>query len=174
MRFTFALLLALVGCNRDRPETKADPAPAPAPLRAGAELLIGTWQVEGFEGAPELQAQVNTPEAQTLRIRYTDKTVTIIAPGQLPLSSTYEVQETKPGMVRFKNGTDLVVITFRDNDHMTIDRQGNKYGAKMKMRRAPDQLPAGPGGSAVISLPYGSARVVGTNSAGHPIVKIGP
>jgi hypothetical protein len=187
VRFLLVLLVtsnALVACNRDRPETKADPTP-PAPvvvLRPGAELLIGTWQVEGFEAtsasnaasAAALQAQVNSPEAQTLRIRYAEKTVTIIAPGQLPLASTYEVLESKPGMVRFKNGQDTVVITFRDNDHMIVDRQGNAYGARMKMRRAPDALPAGPGGSAVISLPYGSARVVGTNSAGHPIVKIGP
>lgn len=155
---------------------------APAPLKPGAELLIGTWQVEGFEAssaagsasAAALQAQVNSPEAQTLRIRYSDKQVTIIAPGQLPLASTYEVLESKPGMVRFKNGTDLVTVTFVDSDHMIVDRKDNAYGARMKMRRASDALPTAPPGSAVISLPYGSAKVVGTSKAGNPVVKIGP
>lgn len=183
MRFTLVVCLGVLACNRDRPETKADPAPAVAvPLRPGAELLAGTWMVEGFEptsavnasSAAALQAQVNSPEARALRIRYGEKTVTIIAPGQLPLSSTYEVLESKPGVVRFKNGTDFVVITFRDNDHMTVDRQGNAYSAKMKMKRTTDALPTAPAGSAVIALPYGSATVVGTNSAGHPIVRIGP
>ena len=183
MRFTLVLVLVLLGCQRDRPESKADPTPpVVASLRAGSELLIGTWQVEGFEAsspagaasAAALQAQVNSPEAQSLRIRYAEKSVTIIAPGQLPLSSTYEVLESKPGVVRFKNGTDFVVVTFRDNDHMIVDRQGNAFGARMKMRRASEVLPSAPGGSAVIALPFGSAKVVGTSSAGHPIVRIGP
>lgn len=183
MRFTLVLTALLLGCERDRPQPQADPAPTvAAALKPGAELLIGTWQVEGFEAsspagaasAAALQAQVNSPEAQTLRIRYADKTVTIIAPGQLPLSSSYEVLESKPAVVRFKNGNDFVVVTFRDNDHMIVDRQGNAFGAKMKMRRAPDLLPTAPSGSAVIALPFGSAKVVGTSSAGHPIVRIGP
>lgn len=184
MRLILVAVVALLGCNRDR-TAEPDPTPAAAPaapLKPGAELLIGTWQVEGFEAssaagaasAQALQAQVNSPEAQTLRIRYGDKNVTIIAPGQLPLSSPYEVLESKPGMVRFKNGTDFVVVTFRDHDHMIVDRQGNAYGAKMKMKRASDVLPAAPGGSAVISLPYGSAKVVGSTSTGNPIVRIGP
>jgi hypothetical protein len=186
VRLILVVVLGLTlatACNRDR-AAEPDPKPAApvAPLRPGAELLIGTWQVEGFEAssaagaasAQALQAQVNSPEAQQLRIRYGDKHVTIIAPGQLPLSSTYEVLDSKPGVVKFKNGEDTVVVTFFNNDHMIVDRQGNAYGARMKMKRAPDVLPAAPAGSAVISLPYGSAKVVGSTSSGNPIVRIGP
>lgn len=184
MRLTLVLTLFLLACERDRaPQPDPTPPVAKVILRPGKELLVGTWQVEGFEAsssagaasAAALQAQVNSPEAQSLRIRYDDKHVTIIAPGQLPLASNYEVLDSQPGAVKFKNGTDTVWVTFRDNDHMTVDRQGNAYGAKMKMKRASDVLPTAPaGGSATIALPYQSAKVVGTSAAGNPVVKIGP
>jgi hypothetical protein len=182
-------LVLLGACEKPKPEpTVSATSAAPQPSKPGAELLRGTWQVEGFEAATNagesgaasaaaLQAQADSPEAQAVRITYTDKQVQIQAPGQPVLASTYDVLESKLGFVRILNGKDLVLITFRDDDHMTVDRQGNQYGAKMKMKRSsgpPPEAPKLATGSGSIASPFGSAKVVGTNAAGHQIVKIGP
>jgi hypothetical protein len=175
----FALLM--LGCDRDG--TKADPTPnvAPrAPLRSGDELLVGTWEVDGFEASsPEtagsvaaLQAQVDSPEARSVRIAYSKTDVRILVPGQPTISSPYEVLDKRSGFIHFKSGPDKVTITFRDDDHMVVDRANNPFGAKMKMKRS--TLLPGSSASIVTGLPMGSVRVVGTNSAGHQIVKIGP
>lgn len=175
-------LSVLGACEKPNPEPTPAPAAAvPKPTKAGAELLRGTWQVEGFEAAPgsgassaaALQAQAESAEAQAVRITYTDKQVQIQAPGQPVLASGYEVLESKVGLVRIMNGKDLVLITFRDDDHMTIDRQGNQFGAKMKMKRSTTPAPAMAAASGSVASPFGSAKVVGTNAAGHQIVKIG-
>jgi len=177
-------LVLLGACEKPSPEPAASqPAAVAKPSRAGAELLRGTWQVEGFEpnggtgagaSAAALQAQADSPEAQAVRITYTEKQVQIQAPGQPMLASGYDVLESKPGFVRIVNGKDLVLITFRDDDHMTVDRQGNQFGAKMKMKRSSGPPPVVAIGSGSIASPFGSAKVVGTNAAGHQIVKIGP
>ena len=185
VRFLALCAVLTLGCDRDGTKP-APPAPAVAakpPLRNGDELLIGTWEVDGFESTSTataasvaaLQAQVDTPEARSVRITYDDKQVRIVVPGQPTISSSYEVIEKRSGFIHFKSGADKVVITFRDDDHMTVDRANNPFGAKMKMKRStPLPASAAPTGSAVLALPFGSAKVVGTNSAGHPIVKIGP
>lgn len=181
-----ALSLASAACER-QPETRPDSAKQvpTAPSRPGADLLRGTWQVDGFEAsspagsasAAALQAQAGSPEAQAVRITYTGTLVQIQAPGQPVLSSSYDVLDSRPGWVRIKNGNDEVIIAFRDDDHMTVDRKGNQFGAKMKMKRASGPAPEPPklaAGSASIAAPFQSAKVVGTSAAGNPIVKIGP
>lgn len=177
------VLLALGACEKRPPEPTPDTTKtvAPKPTRPGAQLLQGSWQVDGFEAssvagatsAAALQAQAESAEAQAVRITYTDKQVQIQAPGQPLLASSYDVLDSKPGYVRIMNGKDLVVITFRDDDHMTIDRQGNSFGAKMKMKRASGPPPVMAVASGSVATPFGSAKVVGTNAAGHQIVKIG-
>ncbi len=186
VRLLLCFALLTFGCDRDRDGTKLSPAPAIAPkppLRNGDELLVGTWEVEGFEATSTataasvaaLQAQVDSPEAKSVRITYTADQVRIVVPGQPTISSSYQVLDKSSGFVQFKNGADTVKIMFRDDDHMAVDRANNPYGAKMKMKRSAPLPPgAAPSGSSVIALPYGSAKVVGTTSAGHPIVKIGP
>lgn len=182
MRIALVLFVVLTtACEKAPPEPTASAVDAgPKPTKAGSELIKGTWQVEGFEAAPgsgassaaALQAQAESAEAQAVRITYTDKQVQIQAPGQPVLSSSYEVLDSRLGFVKIMNGKDQVLITFRDDDHMVIDRQGNQFGAKMKMKRAsgppPAALASGP-----VQSPFGSAKVVGTNAAGHQIVKIG-
>lgn len=188
MRLAPVLLLALSlgtlgtlgGCEKTPPEPTPNTTKpvVPTPSKPGSELLKGTWQVEGFEAASvggvssaaALQAQADSAEAQAVRITYTENKVQIQAPGQAVMASGYEVLESKLGYVRILNGKDTVVITFRDDDHMLIDRQGNALGTKMKMKRSsgPPPMALGSGPS-----PFGSAKVVGTNAAGHQIVKIG-
>lgn len=181
MRIALVLFVVLTAaCEKAPPEPTATTVDAgPKATRAGSELLKGTWQVEGFEAAPggassaaALQAQADSAEAQAVRITYTDKQVQIQAPGQPVLSSSYEVLDSRLGFVKIMNGKDQVMITFRDDDHMIIDRQGNQFGAKMKMKRASGPAPAALA-SGPVQSPFGSAKVVGTNAAGHQIVKIG-
>ncbi len=179
VRLLVCFALLTLGCDRDG--TKPDPAPSAKPaLRSGDELLVGTWEVDGFEAASPatsasvaaLQAQVDTPEARSVRISYSARDVRIYVPGQPTISSPYEVLDKKSGYVQFKSGPDTVAVTFRDDDHMVVDRANNPYGAKMKMKRS--TLLPGTNASAVSGFPMGTPRVVGTNSAGHQIVKIGP
>lgn len=186
VRLLLFLALLTFGCDRDQGGTKPDPAPpiaAKPALRNGDELLVGTWEVEGFESTSTataasvaaLQAQVDSPEAKSVRITYTTDQVRIVVPGQPTISSSYSVIEKRSGFVHFKNGADTVKIMFRDDDHMVVDRANNPYGAKMKMKRsAPLPPSAMPSSSAAVAMPFGSVTVVGTSSAGHPIVKIGP
>jgi len=184
VRFLVCFALLTLGCDRDG--TKADPTPsvpARTPLRTGDALIVGTWEVDGFESSSPataasvaaLQAQVDTPEARSVRITYSPTEVRIVVPGQPTISSSYEVLEKRSGFLHFKSGADKVVVTFRDDDHMIVDRANNPYGAKMKMKRsAPLPHESAPSGSSVVVSPFGSAKVVGTSAAGHPIVKIGP
>jgi hypothetical protein len=184
VRVAVVLLASWLVCGCEKPPPEPSPAVKPATpqaTRPGAALILGTWQVDGFEAssvagatsAAALQAQADSPEAQAVRITYTEKQVQIQAPGQAVMSSGYDVLESKVGYVRIQNGKDLVVISFRDDDHMTIDRRGNAFGAKMKMKRATGPAPSMALGSGSIATPFGSAKIVGTNAAGHQIVKIG-
>lgn len=190
-----ALVLALGACDRSEP--KAEPvkpvAPAPATppatspatsieTKSAAVLLRGTWQVEGFEAAAPagsssaaaLQAEASTDEAQAVRITYTGDQIQIHVPGQPVLSSSYEVKESHPTWCRILNGKDEVVITFRDDDHMTVDRKGNAYGAKMKMRRASGPPPVAAAAPAASGSAAPKIQVVGKSASGNTIVKIGP
>ncbi len=193
------LVLALVSAGSatlgacERSEPKPDPTPAasappPAPLpvveaKSAAALLRGTWQVDGFEAAgpaasssaAALQAEANSDAAQAVRITYTGDQIKIQVPGEPVLSSSYEVKESHPTWCRILNGKDEVVITFQDDDHMTVDRKGNEYGAKMKMRRAlgpPPPLPSTVAKVASSAAP--KVQVVGTTPSGNTIEKIGP
>ncbi|MGZ3417839.1 MAG: hypothetical protein ACXVEF_12305 [Polyangiales bacterium] len=168
------LMLGLA-CEK-QPEPPPPPSNAPATPKDAALLLRGTWQVEGFEAAAvsgiasaaQLQAQAATAEAAAVRITYTDRHIKVNVPNQPTVVSTYSIEETHPAWLKIKNGPDTVVITFQDDDHMTVDRRGNSYGAKMKMRRLPGPPPAD------IAPPPASFTVVGTNDAGHMIVKMNP
>ncbi len=159
-----SLSLVLVACQRD--ETKPVPtsassapiAPASVETKTAAGTLRGSWQVDGFEAAPSPsgsssawafeQAKQNA-HVQGIRIVYTGDQVKIYEPGAMLLSSTYEVKESHPTWCRLLNGKDEVIITFTDDDHMTIDRKGNSYGSKMKMKRAKD----GPGTGKPLVMP---------------------
>jgi hypothetical protein len=173
---TLALGL-LLGSACDKQPEPTPPAPNPSSAAKDAAVLLrGTWQVEGFEAAAvsgiasaeQLQAQAATPEAAAVRITYTERNIKVNVPNQPTVVSTYTVEETHPAWLKIKNGPDTVVITFQDDDHMTVDRRGNTYGAKMKMRRLPGPPPAD------IAPPKPSFTVVGTNDAGHMIVKMNP
>lgn len=141
MRFLVCCALLTLGCDRDG--TKPEPTKHVA-QRNGDELLIGTWEVEGFEAVSPatassvaaLQAQVDSKEARSVRITYDPQQVRIVVPGQPTVSSAYEVLDKRSGYVRFKNGGDTVVATFPDDGHMLVDRAGNPYGARMKMKRS--------------------------------------
>ena len=179
---TLLSMATLAACEkRPEPAAEATNPVVPRPTKPGAELLQGTWQVDGFEAssamngasAAALQAQASSPEAQAVRITYTGSQVRIQAPGQAIMSSGYDVLDSRLGWVKIKSGNDLVIVTFRDDDHMVIDRSNNAYGAKMKMKRSTGPMPvyAAPSGS--LATPFGTAKVVGTNAAGHQIVRIG-
>ncbi len=164
-----AMLVAVLGsaCRREPAAVDAGPA------TPGSALLQGTWQVEGFEAtspagsasAAALSAQLSSDSAQSVRIQYTGDQVRLFAPGQPPVSSGYQVKESRAGWVRILNGADEVEITFRDDDHAIIDRRTNV--PRMKIRRASDLPPTAAG-------PAPTVTVVGTSSAGNPIIKIGP
>lgn len=175
--FALTAPLAPLACERDKTEpTPAATLSSAAPAKDASMLLRGTWQVDGFEAAAAsgsasaaaLQAQAANAEALAVRITYTDRQVKVNVPGQPTLASLYTVLETHPAWCRLKNGRDEVVITFQDDDHMTIDRKGNDYGSKMKMRRVTGAAPTD------VPPPPPSFTVVGTTDAGHMIVKMNP
>ena len=137
---------AASACKKDEPP-RADPAsqtsgPAPVVLGPGSKLLIGTWQAEEFiaaspsgsASAKALNAQIASDAAQAVKVTYTQTQVQIVVSGQT-LASSYVVREDGVGKCTLLNGKDVVNITFFDDDHMLIDRPGNAFAAKMKMRR---------------------------------------
>lgn len=169
----------LPACQRD--ETKpvgaggsaAGSSAAPAPsieTKTAAGTLRGSWQVDGFVAAPSpsgsssaaaFEQDKQQAHVQAIRIVYTGDQVKIYEPGQPLLSSSYEVKESHPTWCRLLSGKDEVVITFLDDDHMVIDRKGNAYGAKMKMKRAVD----GPGtGKPYATPPSASGSASGSAS----------
>ncbi len=123
------------------PSSSAPNLQTPAPPSA-AQMLIGTWQAIGFEAATPagsasaaaLNQQMGSDEANALRIIYTKDQIKISMPGQV-LSSTYFVREDGAMKCTLLNGKDVVIIVFGDADHMVIDRPGNAFAAKMKMKR---------------------------------------
>ena len=164
MRFVLPLILLLLACQRD--ETKpvaADPKASAVPIasvetKTAAGTLRGSWQVDGFEAAPSpsgsssataFEQAKQDAHVQAIRIVYTGDQVKIYEPGAMLLSSSYEVKESHPTWCRILSGKDEVIITFADDDHMTVDRKGNAYGSKMKMKRAKD----GPGTGKPLVMP---------------------
>lgn len=159
----------LVACQRDETKPVATSAPNALPSAApsvetktAAGTLRGSWQLDGFEAAPvpsgsssaaAFEKDKEAAHVQSIRIVYTGDQVKIYEPGQPLLSSSYEVKESHPTWCRLLSGKDEVVITFTDDDHMTIDRKNNAYGAKMKMKRAKD----GPGTGKPYATPPASA-----------------
>ncbi len=146
-------LLTSSACKKDE-APRADPGapsatPPKAPLERGSKLLIGDWQAEEFiaaspsgsASAAALNAQIDSDKAQAVRVTYTGDQVKIIVEGQV-LASSYWVRDDEAGKTTILNGKDVVIITFFDADHMIIDRPGNPFAAKMKMRRLPKAAPA--------------------------------
>jgi len=181
-----APLTPVVGCQRDE-QKPAAPAASSAPASAAPSIetktaagtLRGSWQLDGFEAAPApsgsssaaaFEKEKEAAHVQSIRIVYTGDQVKIYEPGQPLLSSSYEVKESHPTWCRLLSGKDEVVITFTDDDHMTIDRKNNAYGAKMKMKRAqdgpgtgkpyatPPPRPSGSGSAAPSAPPSGSTK----------------
>jgi hypothetical protein len=145
-------LVVLIGspafaCKKDEaprsdPASTTQTAPTAVPLERGSKLLIGTWQAEEFiaaspsgsASAAALNAQIDSDAAKAVKVTYTADQVKVMIGGQT-LSSTYVVREDGAGKCTLLNGKDTVVITFFDPDHMLIDRPGNPFAAKMRMRR---------------------------------------
>lgn len=168
---------ALGACQRDEAKPIATTPPSAAAsaspsveTKTAAGTLRGSWQLDGFEAAPvpsgsssaaAFEKEKEAAHVQSIRIVYTGDQVKIYEPGQPLLSSSYEVKESHPMWCRLLSGKDEVVITFTDDDHMTIDRKNNAYGAKMKMKRAKD----GPGTGKPYATPPASASASGSGSA---------
>jgi len=144
---TLSLVVFIGSCDKKPSDAPAPSASAPVPdNRSAAASLRGTWQVDTFAAAApsgstsaeQLAAMAQAEEAAAVRVVYTGDQVKIIVPGQPTLTSSYDVKEDSPTRVKLKSGKDDVIITFQDQDHMTIDRPGNAYGAKMSMKRVKD------------------------------------
>ncbi len=187
-------LCAFAPSCEKKPDPSATTASSSTPYaetRSAAVLLRGTWQVDSFSAAApsgsasaaELAAAVEADElARAIRVIYTGDQVKTMVPGQPTLTSSYEVKSDSPTRVVLKNGPDDVIITFRDDDHMTIDRKGNAFGSKMSMKRVKDappipsttQKPQMPQMPVMMASGSGSASGYPLEMPKGTIMKVGP
>jgi hypothetical protein len=141
----FLVVVASAGaCERSGPSPQGTTSPtATAPAKKnGAEVIVGTWEAEGFIGttpagsasAAALNTEVSGAAAKATRITYTKEQIKIVIEGQT-LASTYTVMEDAPGRCVLLNGKDTVFVEVVDDDHIVVDRRPNPIEAKMKMRR---------------------------------------
>jgi hypothetical protein len=143
---------AFVGCDKVS-EPKKEETTA-ATKRSASERLKGTWEVESFvANDPSTAASVaafnlelvKNPGLAAIRTTYDGARVRISAGnnGVSPVNP-YKVVEDTPDRCVLDSAGDKVAIDFRDDNHMTIDRKGTPFGAKMNMRRALGPAPAVP------------------------------
>ena len=180
MRFVSVLLVALAlspACNRtDEPGIDAGP---PAARKPASERLKGTWEFDSFAAkdpatagsVQELnRAAVGNPAVLALRTTYDGERVVISAGSGIAPANKYTVKKDAPDRCVLESIGDTIVIEFRDDNHMSVDRRGNPYGAIMNMKRAFGPAPAAPsdlqlGGPVKFvmrSSPSGSTSVVGS------------
>jgi hypothetical protein len=143
---------AIVTACKKAPSTlSSGDSGAIAPLRR-ARTLVGMWRptalvavVPGTEASVRMMnAQFSAPDAKAARIEYTADRVISTAPGIAQHSAPYSIVLDLDDRVVIHDYRDDVTIFFADDDHATIDRKNNPYGARMKIERVKGDAPSTP------------------------------
>lgn len=148
--FGLAGLLLVGACANDRAKPATHDAGAATPL--GCEVVRGTWRVEGFAplaGDPPDKARAlerhMDAEARAVRIAYTGARVKMWSPGSLLLSNGYVVTRDAPGRCVLDVNGERADFEIVDRDHVIVDRDAAKVGARMRLSRSSEAPPdAGP------------------------------
>ncbi|MFI5297411.1 MAG: hypothetical protein ACHREM_04880 [Polyangiales bacterium] len=123
-----------------------------ASSKSAAATLKGVWRptllvatVPGTEASVRaMNEQFGTPAAMAARIEYTGDRIVTTTPGAPKRSAPYTIEHDFGDRVVIHDYRDDVTISFADDDHATIDRKNNPFGAQMRIERVKGEVPPTP------------------------------